>query len=97
MQRRDWNILSSGNNLFTADERFQINHLPNSQEWTLIIKYLQKKDEGLYVCQVRWVASKGLANEFEFVDESEKSDFTMVLYLLSKEALSFCTKYLLLD
>merc|ERR1711997_523464 len=53
IRRRDWHILSSGNlGTFTKDQRFQLLHVPNSHEWTLMIKYIQNRDEGTYVCQV---------------------------------------------
>ena len=52
IRRRDWHILSSGNTAFTKDARFQLHHIHNSQEWTLMVKYLQVRDEGTYVCQV---------------------------------------------
>ena len=53
IRQRDWHILSSGNiGTFTKDQRIQLLHVPNSHEWTLMIKYLQSRDEGTYVCQV---------------------------------------------
>ena len=53
IRQRDWHILSSGNiGTFTKDQRFQLLHVPNSHEWTLMIKYLNTRDEGTYVCQV---------------------------------------------
>ena len=52
IRRRDWSILSSGNSAFTKDARFSLLHRPGDSDWTLIIKYLQKRDEGTYVCQV---------------------------------------------
>ena len=53
IRQRDWHILSSGNiGTFTKDQRFQLLHVPNSHEWTLMIKYLHNRDEGTYVCQV---------------------------------------------
>ena len=53
IRRRDWSILSSGNSAFTKDARFSLLHRPGDSDWTLIIKYLQERDEGTYVCQVR--------------------------------------------
>jgi len=52
IRRRDWSILSSGNSAFTKDARFSLLHRPGDSDWTLIIKYLQERDEGTYVCQV---------------------------------------------
>ncbi|XP_046438748.1 uncharacterized protein LOC124190212 isoform X4 [Daphnia pulex] len=50
---RDWHILTSGLLTYTADARFRIKHTENTEasEWTLEIKFLQKRDEGTYYCQ----------------------------------------------
>lgn len=52
IRRRDWHILSSGVFTYTNDERFQILHAEGSDDWTLQIKYVQKRDNGTYECQV---------------------------------------------
>lgn len=52
VRRRDWHILSSGVFTYTNDERFQILHAEGSDDWTLQIKYVQKRDNGTYECQV---------------------------------------------
>lgn len=52
VRRRDWHILSSGMLTYTNDERFQILHPEGSDDWTLQIKYVQKRDNGTYECQV---------------------------------------------
>ncbi|XP_046438745.1 uncharacterized protein LOC124190212 isoform X2 [Daphnia pulex] len=51
---RDWHILTSGLLTYTADARFRIKHTENTEasEWTLEIKFLQKRDEGTYYCQI---------------------------------------------
>lgn len=52
IRRRDWHILSSGSQLYTNDERFAILHTPGSNVWTLQIKFVQRRDSGMYECQV---------------------------------------------
>jgi hypothetical protein len=53
IRRRDWHILSAGTKVFTKDARFQLLHPGgSSSEWTLVVKFLQQRDEGTYVCQV---------------------------------------------
>lgn len=37
---------------YTADARFRVKHASEASEWTLEIKFLQKRDEGTYYCQV---------------------------------------------
>ncbi|XP_075215123.1 limbic system-associated membrane protein-like isoform X2 [Lycorma delicatula] len=52
VRRRDWHILTSGVLTYTNDERFQVVHSDNSDDWNLQIKYVQKRDNGTYECQV---------------------------------------------
>lgn len=58
VRRRDWHIISSGVLLYTNDERFQVLHSEGSDDWILQIKYVQKRDNGTYECQVRQVNFK---------------------------------------
>ncbi|KAF4529048.1 hypothetical protein B566_EDAN006069 [Ephemera danica] len=51
VRRRDWHILTSGMFTYTNDERFQVLHAEGSDDWTLQIKYVQKRDNGTYECQ----------------------------------------------
>ncbi|XP_063226958.1 hemicentin-2-like [Bacillus rossius redtenbacheri] len=52
VRRRDWHILTSGALTYTSDERFQVAHSPGGDDWTLHVKYVQKRDNGTYECQV---------------------------------------------
>ncbi|CAK1585003.1 unnamed protein product [Parnassius mnemosyne] len=52
VRRRDWHIISSGVFMYTNDERFQVLHSEGSDDWVLQIKYVQKRDNGTYECQV---------------------------------------------
>jgi len=52
IRRRDFHILTLGQLSFTSDARFMARHRQNSRHWTLGIKYVQKRDEGVYECQV---------------------------------------------
>lgn len=38
--------------MYTNDERFAILHTPGSNTWTLQIKFVQRRDHGMYECQV---------------------------------------------
>ena len=53
---RDWHILSTGPSTFTQDERFTVRHTPGGNDWTLAIKFVNQRDQGKYVCQVRGAA-----------------------------------------
>ena len=60
-------MLLLGRHVYTADERFQIlkpvedhdhplrisPHQPNLTEWILQIQFVQQRDGGFYICQVR--------------------------------------------
>ncbi|KAF2358102.1 Immunoglobulin I-set [Trinorchestia longiramus] len=52
IRSRDWHVLTSGNDLYTADPRFSVLHEPGTQDWTLHIKYATPRDNGTYECQV---------------------------------------------
>uniref|UniRef100_A0A8D8QDL5 Hemicentin-2 n=1 Tax=Cacopsylla melanoneura TaxID=428564 RepID=A0A8D8QDL5_9HEMI len=52
VRRRDWHILTSGVLTYTNDARFQVIHTDGSDDWNLQIKFLQKRDNGTYECQV---------------------------------------------
>ncbi|XP_026465775.1 hemicentin-2-like [Ctenocephalides felis] len=62
VRRRDWHILSSGAQTYTNDERFGILHAEGSDLWTLQIKYVQRRDNGTYECQV--ATSYGVVSHF---------------------------------
>ena len=44
--------MSTGPNTFTQDERFTVRHTNGENDWTLAIKFVNKRDQGVYVCQV---------------------------------------------
>ncbi|XKL68802.1 hypothetical protein PGB90_006571 [Kerria lacca] len=52
IRHRDIHLLTVGRYTYTSDQRFEAIHLPHSDEWSLRIKYPQKKDSGIYECQI---------------------------------------------
>jgi len=52
IRHSDLHILTVGRYTYTADNRYQSIYNPTSDEWILQIKYLQKRDSGMYECQV---------------------------------------------
>lgn len=53
IRHRDIHILTVGAYTYTSDQRFQaIHHRSHSDQWTLHIKWAQKRDAGIYECQV---------------------------------------------
>lgn len=52
MRHRDIHLLTVGRYTYTSDQRFEAIHLPHSEDWTLRIRYPQRKDSGIYECQI---------------------------------------------
>ncbi|KAL3220620.1 hypothetical protein MRX96_029748 [Rhipicephalus microplus] len=52
IRRRDLHVLTVGRFTYTSDQRFQAIHMDNSDLWMLQIQYPQKRDAGMYECQV---------------------------------------------
>ncbi|CAA9999462.1 unnamed protein product [Nesidiocoris tenuis] len=52
VRHRDIHILTVGAYTYTSDQRFMSLHKRETNEWTLQIKWVQKRDAGMYECQV---------------------------------------------
>ncbi|CAD1480103.1 unnamed protein product, partial [Heterotrigona itama] len=52
VRHRDIHLLTVGRYTYTSDQRFEALHLPHAEEWTLRIRYPQRKDSGIYECQI---------------------------------------------
>ncbi|XP_048509173.1 zwei Ig domain protein zig-8-like isoform X2 [Athalia rosae] len=52
VRHRDIHLLTVGRYTYTSDQRFEALHSPHSEEWTLRIRYPQRKDSGIYECQI---------------------------------------------
>ncbi|XP_035775384.1 uncharacterized protein LOC118457710 [Anopheles albimanus] len=52
IRRKDYHLLTIGVTTYSSDERFNIIHSEDKEEWPLQIKYVQLRDAGLYECQV---------------------------------------------
>ncbi|XP_003491137.1 zwei Ig domain protein zig-8-like [Bombus vosnesenskii] len=52
VRHRDIHLLTIGRYTYTSDQRFEAMHTPHTEEWTLRIRYPQKKDSGIYECQI---------------------------------------------
>ncbi len=52
IRHRDVHILTAGEYTYTTDERFVARHNRKSEEWVLVIKYVQERDAGIYECQI---------------------------------------------
>lgn len=52
MRKRDLHILTSGIHTYTGDGRFSVRHPEHTDDWDLRIEFAQKRDAGVYECQV---------------------------------------------
>uniref|UniRef100_A0A8D8UXJ4 Down syndrome cell adhesion molecule homolog n=1 Tax=Cacopsylla melanoneura TaxID=428564 RepID=A0A8D8UXJ4_9HEMI len=52
IRHRDIHILTVGSYTYTSDQRFSAIHRREGDEWTLHIKWAQKRDAGMYECQL---------------------------------------------
>lgn len=52
VRHRDIHLLTVGHYTYTSDQRFRAIHIPNTDDWTLQIKYPQHRDSGVYECQI---------------------------------------------
>ncbi|CAB3359211.1 zwei Ig domain protein zig-8 [Cloeon dipterum] len=52
VRHRDIHLLTVGRYTYTSDQRFEAVHSPHTEDWALRIKYPQRKDSGIYECQI---------------------------------------------
>ncbi|XP_055710390.1 zwei Ig domain protein zig-8-like [Phlebotomus papatasi] len=52
IRHRDLHLLTVGRFTYTSDLRFQSVHNPQTEDWSLQVRYPQKRDSGIYECQV---------------------------------------------
>lgn len=48
VRHRDIHLLTVGRYTYTSDQRFEALHSPHTEEWTLRVRYAQRKDSGIY-------------------------------------------------
>ncbi|XP_071449819.1 neurotrimin-like [Hetaerina americana] len=52
VRHRDIHLLTVGRYTYTSDQRFEALHSPHTEDWALRIRYPQRKDSGIYECQI---------------------------------------------
>lgn len=61
IRHSDLHILTVNRYTFTADQRFLSLHSNETDEWILHIKWTERKDTGIYECQISTLPVKSLA------------------------------------
>ena len=69
IRHRDVHILTVGEYTYTTDERFAARHNRATDEWVLVIKYVQERDAGIYECQIPSATAKAYPVELNIVGE----------------------------
>lgn len=69
IRHRDIHILTVGTYTYTNDQRFQTVLHRGTNEWTLHIKWAQKRDAGMYECQVSTIPIKSFSVKLNIIGE----------------------------
>uniref|UniRef100_A0A8D9F664 Neuronal growth regulator 1 n=2 Tax=Cacopsylla melanoneura TaxID=428564 RepID=A0A8D9F664_9HEMI len=68
VRHRDIHLLTVSGYTYTSDQRFSCLHKPQNEDWTLQIKYPQKRDSGIYECQVSTTPPIGISMYLSVVE-----------------------------
>ncbi|PSN51034.1 hypothetical protein C0J52_26100, partial [Blattella germanica] len=69
VRHRDIHLLTVGRYTYTSDQRFQSIHSPQTEDWMLQIRYPQRRDSGIYECQVSTTPPIGHSMHLSVVGE----------------------------
>ncbi|KAI5709040.1 hypothetical protein M8J76_008767 [Diaphorina citri] len=72
IRKRDLHILTAGVLTYTSDQRFQVIRPDRSENWTLLIKFPQERDSGIYECQVNTEPKMSLAFRLSVIGTTEE-------------------------
>lgn len=72
MRKRDLHILTSGPHTYTGDGRFSVLHPEHSDDYDLHIAYVQRRDAGIYECQINTEPKLNMA-VFLHVEDAQAS------------------------
>ncbi|XP_063238206.1 zwei Ig domain protein zig-8-like [Bacillus rossius redtenbacheri] len=68
IRHRDIHLLTAGRNTYTSDQRFQAIHSPQTEDWVLQVRYPQRRDSGVYECQVSTTPPIGVSMRLSVVE-----------------------------
>ncbi|XP_037932300.1 zwei Ig domain protein zig-8 [Teleopsis dalmanni] len=72
VRHRDIHLLTVGRYTYTSDQRFEAMHSPHAEDWTLRIRYAQRKDSGIYECQISTTPPIGHSVYLNIVGKSDR-------------------------
>ena len=93
MRHKDLHILSVGRLMYSSDNRYEIVHRENTNEFQLHIHHLKSTDEGVYECQVSTKPITAFYINLKVTKGGKNPDFTrrgaeiftnLLLFLLTK-------------
>lgn len=70
VRHHDIHLLTVGRYTYTSDQRFVASHSPQTEDWTLQVRYPQLRDSGIYECQVSTTPPIGHSMYLSVVGES---------------------------
>lgn len=70
IRHRDIHILTVGTYTYTTDQRFQTAYHRDINEWTLHIKWVQKRDAGMYECQISTIPIRSYSVRLHVIGKS---------------------------
>jgi len=82
VRHRDIHLLTVGRYTYTSDQRFEALHSPHTEDWTLRIRYPQRKDSGIYECQISTTPPIGHPVYLTIVGERIINSITLIFTFL---------------
>jgi hypothetical protein len=82
-------ILTVGEYTYTTDERFMARHNRDTDEWVLVIKYVQERDAGIYECQIpssvprSYPINLNIVGKLKYESKNENVIFSHYKYLIN--------------
>lgn len=90
IRRRDLAILTSNTSVYTTDTRFNVIHIPASNNWDLRIKPVEERDSGVFECQVNTDPKINFPIHLHVTSKSNRWDLSLTVLSLEFYVCSTC-------
>ncbi|KYQ49826.1 hypothetical protein ALC60_11001 [Trachymyrmex zeteki] len=87
VRHRDIHLLTVGTYTYTSDQRFEAMHKFHTEEWILRIRYPQRKDSGIYECQISTTPPIGHPVRLTIVEDMNFAIFIVVSISFERQVL----------